>query len=39
MKQRKATSVWNGSGKDSQGKLTTQSGTLNNFIFMYYLQG
>lgn len=28
--KRTATAVWNGSGKDGKGKLTTQSGTLNN---------
>ena len=30
MKKRKATAVWNGSGKDGNGKLSTQSGALNN---------
>jgi osmotically inducible protein OsmC len=28
--KRTATAVWNGSGKDGKGKLTTQSGALNN---------
>ena len=28
--KRKATAVWNGSGKDGKGKLTSQSGVLND---------
>src|SRR6516225_5263010 len=28
--KRTATAVWNGSGKDGKGKLSTQSGILNN---------
>ncbi|MFI5155995.1 MAG: OsmC family protein [Chitinophagales bacterium] len=31
--KRKATAVWNGSGKDGNGKLTTQSGALNNMQY------
>jgi osmotically inducible protein OsmC len=30
MKKRTAKAVWNGSGKDGSGKLSTQSGVLNN---------
>lgn len=32
---RKATAVWNGSGKDGNGRLTTQSGTLSNTQYSY----
>lgn len=35
MKKRKATAVWNGSGKDGKGHLTTQSSTLNQTQFSY----
>ncbi len=31
--KRTATAVWNGSGKDGKGKLTTQSGALNNMQY------
>lgn len=31
--KRTATAVWNGSGKDGNGKLTTQSGALNNMQY------
>lgn len=32
---RKATAVWNGSGKDGSGKLSTQSTVLNNTQYSY----
>jgi len=32
---RNATAVWNGSGKDGNGKLTTQSQVLNNTPYSY----
>jgi osmotically inducible protein OsmC len=35
MKKRKATAVWNGSGKDGKGHVTTQSTTLNQTQFSY----
>lgn len=35
MKKRKATAVWNGSGKDGKGHVTTQSSTLNKTQFSY----
>lgn len=33
--KRNATAVWNGTGKDGNGKLNTQSGVLNNSQFSY----
>jgi lipoyl-dependent peroxiredoxin len=33
--KRTATAVWNGSGKDGAGKMTTQSTTLNNAQYSY----
>jgi osmotically inducible protein OsmC len=33
--KRTATAVWNGSGKEGNGKLTTQSTTLNNTQYSY----
>src|SRR5919202_769918 len=33
--KRTATAVWNGSGKDGKGALTTQSTTLNNTQYSY----
>ena len=33
--KRTATAVWNGSGKDGKGKLTTPSGALNNTQYSY----
>jgi lipoyl-dependent peroxiredoxin len=33
--KRTATAVWNGSGKDGSGHLTTQSTTLNNAQYSY----
>jgi osmotically inducible protein OsmC len=33
--KRHATAVWNGSGKDGKGSLTTQSTTLNNTQYSY----
>lgn len=33
--KRTATAVWNGSGKEGSGKLTTQSTTLNNTQYSY----
>lgn len=33
--KRTATAVWNGSGKDGNGKLTTQSTTLNQAQYSY----
>jgi len=33
--KRKATAVWNGSGKDGKGNLTTQSTTLNNTQYSF----
>jgi len=33
--KRNATAVWNGSGKEGNGKLTTQSNTLNNTQYSY----
>jgi len=33
--KRTATAVWNGSGKDGTGKMTTQSTTLNNAQYSY----
>ena len=33
--KRKATAVWNGSGKDGKGHLTTQSTTLNKTQYSY----
>jgi osmotically inducible protein OsmC len=33
--KRTATAVWNGSGKDGKGQLTTQSSTLNNTQYSY----
>jgi lipoyl-dependent peroxiredoxin len=33
--KRTATAVWNGSGKDGKGQLTTQSTTLNNTQYSY----
>lgn len=33
--KRNATAVWNGSGKDGNGNLTTQSTTLNNTQYSY----
>lgn len=33
--KRTATAVWNGSGKEGSGKLTTQSTTLNNVQYSY----
>ena len=33
--KRTATAVWNGSGKEGNGKLTTQSGTLSNSQYSY----
>ena len=35
MKKRKATAVWNGSGKDGKGHVTTQSSTLNQTQYSY----
>ncbi len=35
MKKRKATAVWNGSGKDGKGHVTTQSSTLKETQFSY----
>lgn len=32
---RKSTAVWNGSGKDGTGRLTSQSGVLNNTQYSY----
>ena len=32
---RKSTAVWNGSGKDGSGRLSTQSGTLSNTQYSY----
>ncbi len=32
---RKSTAVWNGSGKDGSGHLTTQSGVLSNTQYSY----
>lgn len=32
---RKSTAVWNGSGKDGNGRLSTQSGTLSNTQYSY----
>jgi lipoyl-dependent peroxiredoxin len=33
--KRKATAIWNGSGKDGTGKLTTQSATLQQTQYSY----
>jgi osmotically inducible protein OsmC len=33
--KRTATAIWNGSGKDGKGALTTQSSTLNNTQYSY----
>jgi len=33
--KRTATAIWNGTGKDGSGKLTTQSGTLSNTQYSY----
>lgn len=33
--KRKATAVWNGSGKDGKGHVTTQSSTLNKTQYSY----
>ncbi len=33
--KRNATAVWNGTGKDGKGTLTTQSGTLNNTQYSF----
>ncbi|HMH32052.1 MAG TPA: OsmC family protein [Puia sp.] len=33
--KRTATAIWNGTGKDGSGKLTTQSGTLANTQYSY----
>ena len=33
--KRTATAIWNGSGKDGKGKLTTQSTVLNNTQYSY----
>jgi osmotically inducible protein OsmC len=33
--KRTATAIWNGSGKDGKGALTTQSTTLNNTQYSY----
>ncbi len=33
---RKATAVWNGSGKEGKGTLSTQSKTLNNTAYSYH---
>ncbi len=33
--KRTATAIWNGSGKDGKGTLTTQSTTLNNTQYSY----
>ena len=33
--KRTATAAWNGSGKDGNGQLTTQSTTLNNAQYSY----
>ena len=33
--KRTATAIWNGSGKDGKGTLTTQSTTLNNAQYSY----
>jgi osmotically inducible protein OsmC len=33
--KRTATAIWNGSGKDGKGTLTTQSGTLNKTQYSY----
>ena len=33
--KRTANAVWNGSGKEGNGKLTTQSGTLSNTQYSY----
>lgn len=33
--KRSATAVWNGSGKDGSGNLTTQSGTLSHTQYSY----
>jgi osmotically inducible protein OsmC len=33
--KRKATAVWNGSGKDGKGQLSTQSNTLSNTQYSY----
>jgi osmotically inducible protein OsmC len=38
MIKRKATSVWNGSGKDGQGTLTTQSGTLHDTPYSFNMR-
>ncbi len=35
MKKRKATAVWQGSGKDGKGHVTTQSTTLNKTQYSY----
>jgi lipoyl-dependent peroxiredoxin len=35
MKQRKATAVWNGSGKDGKGHVSTQSSTLSETQYSY----
>ncbi|HLT74522.1 MAG TPA: OsmC family protein [Ohtaekwangia sp.] len=35
MKKRRATAVWNGSGKDGKGHVTTQSSTLNQTQYSY----
>jgi lipoyl-dependent peroxiredoxin len=36
--KRRATSVWIGSGKDGQGTLTTQSGTLHNTPYSFNMR-
>ena len=33
--KRTATAIWNGTGKDGSGKLSTQSGTLSNTQYSY----
>ena len=35
MKTRTATAIWNGSGKDGNGKMSTQTGVLNNAQYSY----
>ncbi len=35
MKKRRATAVWNGSGKDGKGHVTTQSSTLNQTQYSF----
>jgi lipoyl-dependent peroxiredoxin len=35
MKTRTATAIWNGSGKDGNGKMSTQTGVLSNAQYSY----